>query len=47
MDWLFLCKARDHLLLYYLAARVLWSFVFYLFGVKWVKSRSVVDLLAC
>lgn len=52
VDWLFLCKASsnnlgDHLLLYYLVARELWSFVFFLFVVKWVKSRTVVDFLAC
>jgi len=37
----------DHLLLHCPMAIELWGLVFALFGVKWVMTRKVVDLLAC
>ena len=42
-DW----KLVGHLLLHYSYAYNPWSFVFSLFGISWVISKQVVELLAC
>ena len=42
-DW----ELVDHLLLHYSHAYNPWSFVFSLFGISWVISKQVVELLAC
>ena len=51
VSWCFMCKAYgesvDHLLLHYPFAKELWDLVFAMFGVHWVMSRRVIDLLAC
>ena len=37
----------DHLFLHCALARELWTMVFSLFGMHWVMSRRIVDVLAC
>jgi len=47
--WCVMCKKHgesvDHLLLHCDVARVVWSSFYSLFGVEWVRSSSVLDLL--
>lgn len=49
IDWCYTCKNNrecvDHLLLHCKFAKVLWSFVFCLFGVQWVMPRRVREVL--
>ena len=49
MDWCIMCHhcedTVDHLLLHCEIANQLWSFVFITFGLSWVISRSIPDLL--
>ena len=49
MDWCIMCyhceETVDHLLLHYEMANQLWNFVFITFGLSWVISRSIPDLL--
>ena len=48
-NWCFLClgheESIDNLLLHYETIRVLWELIFVLFGVSWVLSLSVKDIL--
>jgi hypothetical protein len=49
MEWCCLCKKSGesigHLLLHCEIARDLWSYILILFGVEWVMSRTVLELL--
>ena len=50
VDWCIMChcyygETVDHLLLYYVKAYRLWSFVFNTFRISWVLSRSITDFL--
>ena len=36
----------DHLLIHYIVAKELWSFVFSMFGFHWVLPEQVVDVLS-
>jgi len=49
IEWCCLCKKSgesiDHLLLHCEITRDLWSYILTLFGVEWVMSRSVLELL--
>lgn len=38
---------KDHILLHYLVARLLWSPVYSLLWISWVMPKAVVDLFAC
>ena len=50
LEWCFMCKrcgeSVDHLLLHCPIAYELWSMVFCLFGIHWVMSYKVSELLA-
>ncbi len=37
----------DRLFLHFAMTQDLWDMVFSLFGIQWVMSRRVIDLLAC
>jgi hypothetical protein len=49
IEWYCICKKSEesieHLLLHCEVARDLWSYILTLFGLKWVMSRMVLDLL--
>jgi hypothetical protein len=49
IEWCCLCKKSgesiDHLLLHCDIARDLWSYILIVFGVQWVMSRTVLELL--
>ena len=51
LDWYCMCKRNgesvDHLLIHDPLAFDLWSIVFTLFGIHWVMSKTVVELLDC
>ena len=51
LDWCCMCKINgesiDHLFIHCSIDFDLWSMVFTLFGIHWVMSKTVVDLLAC
>ncbi|KAL7212223.1 hypothetical protein ACSBR2_014990 [Camellia fascicularis] len=40
-------ESVDHLFLHFLVAFRVWGFVFSLFGIVWVQSRRVMDMLWC
>jgi hypothetical protein len=48
VEWCSICKMSwksiDHLLIHCEVVRELWSFIFNMFGVKWVMPRRVIDL---
>ena len=50
MDWCCLCRCSeenvDHLLLHCHKVYQLWSFSFSSFGVEWILTKRVIDLLA-
>ena len=49
VDWFIMCRCCgetvDHLLLHCEKADHLWCFTFKIFGISWVPSRTVSDLL--
>ena len=49
VDWCCMCKRNgeivDYLLLHCSFARELWSMVFSLFGLQWVISKGVIELV--
>ncbi len=51
MDWCCMCKSGgelvNHMLLHCNVAQELWNMILILFGVFWVMTRDVVDLLSC
>jgi hypothetical protein len=51
VEWCCMCKRSgesiDHLLLHSAMASELWSATFSPFGVEWVMSRRMVELLDC
>ena len=50
IDWCFMCKKDgetiDYLLIHCPVVGELWNMVFLLFGVQWVMSSGVVELLS-
>jgi hypothetical protein len=49
IEWYCMCKKNgesiDHLFLLYEVTRDLWSYIFILFGIKWVMPRTMLELL--